>query len=183
MKKLILIVCNGNIHRSVIAEQCINRALQQNGLEIKYAAVSRGLQGTGNTKLPQYRNLQGYPLEWSMSEPFLAKFGIIIPENQVTTSVDAKIVGEATLILVMDRGTLLERPNSLVRQFPLSGFKMRLFRELEGKTDDVPDCFGQRDPNYYRRTISMIDSIVKNCTKHMIALAEILTIQKESKSE
>lgn len=183
MKKLILIVCNGNIHRSVIAEQCINRALRQNGLELRYTAVSRGLQGTGGTESPGNKNLRDYPLEWSLTKPILDELGITLPSDKVATPITVRIVEEAILILAMDRSVLLTRSNSLVQQFPLSGFKMRLFCELDGRTNDVPDCFGWHEVDRYRRVISEIHTIASGRIQLLLALAEILTIQKERKSE
>lgn len=182
MKKLILTVCNGNIHRSVIAEQCINKALHQNGLDNAYHVLSRGIQGTGGEKSPKLKNLREYESEWSLTKPVLDEIGITIPIDKVATPIDARIVEEATLILVMEKGVLLERPNSLVRQFPSMRFKMKLFTELEDKADDIVDLYGQKNSAVVRREILRIDTIVKTRIKQLIALAEILTIQKERKS-
>lgn len=178
MKKMILIVCNGNMQRSVIAEQCIDKALHQSGLDGKYTAVSRGIQGTCGTKSPEHKNLRKYPLEWSLTQPVLEEIGVTIPVDQVATQIDERIVEEANLILVMEKGVFLERPNSLVRQFPLSGFKMRMFCELDGKADDIADLYKQEDPAVVRREILRIDAVVKERITQVIALTEMLTIQK-----
>jgi protein-tyrosine-phosphatase len=51
--KTVLVVCNGNIHRSVIAEFCLNKALEEMNLSKRLIAISRGLQGTLGTALPR----------------------------------------------------------------------------------------------------------------------------------
>src|SRR3989338_7334523 len=73
--KLILVVCNGNVHRSVVAQLCITRELQRRSID-GIACVSRGLQGTAGTALPQGRNLRDYPREWSLTKPVLDRLGI-----------------------------------------------------------------------------------------------------------
>ena len=102
MKKIILIVCHGNMHRSVIAEQCINKALQQSGLESAYRVLSRGTQGTGGEDLPEHKNLRDYENEWLLTKPVLEEIGITIPVDQVATPINARIVEEAALILAME---------------------------------------------------------------------------------
>lgn len=42
-RKLILVVCSGNMQRSVIAEQCINKVLKKRGLDDRYFVISRGI--------------------------------------------------------------------------------------------------------------------------------------------
>lgn len=181
MKKLILIVCHGNMHRSVIAEQCINKALRQNGLDDAYHVLSRGTQGTGGEGSPKYKNLRDYEDEWKLTEPVLKEIGINIPSDKKATPIDARIVEEAALILVMEKAVLLTSTNSLVRQFPSYSYKMKLFTELEDKTDDIADLYGQKDPAIVRREIMRIDTVVKNRINYLIELAETLTIQKERK--
>ncbi len=169
------------MHRSVIAEQCLNKALRQNGLDSAYHVLSRGTQGTGGEQPPEHKNLHKYK-EWSLTEPVLKEIGITIPIDQVATPIDVQIVEEATLILVMEKGVFLTSSNSLVRQFPSMRFKMKLFTELEDKADDIADLYGQKDPVVIRREILRIDTIVRTRIQQVIALAENLTIQKEGKS-
>ncbi len=52
MKKLIMTVCKGNIHRSVIAALCVKKTIKELGLESEYEIMSRGLQGSAGTDLP-----------------------------------------------------------------------------------------------------------------------------------
>lgn len=78
---------------------------------------------------------------------------------------------------------LLTSQNSLVRQFPSMRFKMKLFTELENKTDGIVDLYGQKDFAIVRREIMRIDLIVKTRIKQIIALAEMQTIQTEGKEK
>ena len=59
----------------------------------------------------------------------------------------------------MDKGVLIEKPNSLARQFPCHGYKTRLFTELAGNTEDVADTYGSRDEELHRKVIELIYSV------------------------
>ncbi len=158
--KVVLVVCNGNIHRSVIAEICINQELKKSGLENNIRCVSRGLQGTAGTPLPTGKNLRDYPKEWSLTKPVLDRLGIEIPESQQSTPVDAIIVRDATLILAMDEGVLRNHSNSMLSQFPEHHHKMRSFGELIGNAEDVPDCFGSENPDLHELVNNSIHRII-----------------------
>lgn len=153
--KIILVVCSGNIERSVVAECCINRVLKEKGLDKEYVAVSRGLQ---EASPPVGKNLKDYEDEWSASSPILQEIGIDI-SNARSMSVDLSIVKKASLILAMDKGVLIEKPNSLAKQFSEHGCKMRLFTELAGKIGDVEDPYGHKDQETHRRVIELICSV------------------------
>ena len=175
----VLVVCNGNIHRSVIAEICINQKLKKSGLENSIQCISRGLQGTSGTPLPVGKNLKDYPKEWSLTKPILDRLGIEILESQQSTPVDQCTISRAGLILAMDRGVLLDRDNSLVRQFPEHAFRMRLFRELEGVADNVPDCFGSDDPDLYELVICSIHRIAVEGLSTLINLVQLFSSCKD----
>ncbi len=175
MKKLILTVCEGNIHRSVIVALCIEKALKGLCLESKYEITSRGLQGSAGTSMPRFPNLKSYPTEWLLTAPVLEEIGIEIPLSQIATPVTKDIVGNASLILAMDRMVLCGLPHSLVNQFPNFGFKMRLFRELAGNIDDITDCAGKTDPKIYRDVILTINSVVQNHVANILKLVEIFS--------
>lgn len=153
--KIILVVCSGNIHRSVIVEHCINRALKERGLDAEFVAVSRGLQ---TASPPVGKNLKDYPVEWSVSSPVLQEIGIDISDAR-STPVDLSVIEKASLILAMDRDVLIEKSNSLIRQFTEHGCKMRLFMELMGSTEDVVDTYGSNDEELHRRVIELIHSV------------------------
>lgn len=172
--KLILVVCKGNIHRSVIAEVCILKNLQELGLENKFRVVSRGLQGSCQTAMPKFPNMRNYPLEWGNTEPILRDLEIEIPETQIATPIDKSIAREASLILAMDQQVLCGFDNCLVKQFPELGFKMRLFSEMAGDVCDMPDCAGKTDTEMYRQVNLAIHLIAKTGIRRICQLAELL---------
>ena len=43
-KKTVLVVCNGNIHRSVIAEICLNQELEVENSGMDIRCISRGIK-------------------------------------------------------------------------------------------------------------------------------------------
>lgn len=177
MKKLILTVCKGNIHRSVVAELCIRKNLQEFGLEDKFQVSSRGLQRSCQTSMPKFPNMRHYPLEWGHSEPILRDLGIEIPETQIATPVDKSIVQDASLVLAMDQQVLCGFPNCLIKQFPELGFKMRLFSEMAQNILDVPDCAGKTDTGMYRQVNFTIHSTAKIGIRNMCQLAELFNPQ------
>ncbi len=171
--KIILVVCNGNIHRSVIAEHCLKRSLKRQELDKEFIVVSRGIQGTCGTKIPTGKNLYDYPMELSCTKPALDELGIVIPKEQEKIPIDLSVVESASVILAMEKGTLLERPNSLLKQFPRYSYKMRLFRELEGKNENVPDCFGSNDKNLHQEVVMLIDKISNECLNVLISWIDV----------
>jgi protein-tyrosine-phosphatase len=184
MKKLILVVCKGNIHRSVIAALCIEKMLKRLGRESEYETMSRGLQGSDGTEPPRFSNLRAYATEWLLTAPILEEIGIEIPLSQVATFVTEGVANDASLILAMDQGVLCGLPHGLINQFPHFGFKMRLFQELSGSTNDIVDCAGKTEIQTYRDTILAINSIVQNNIVHLLRLVTIFSsyIQKRNPS-
>lgn len=166
--KIMLTVCNGNIHRSVIAQLCLSRELVNIGKEIEFEVLSRGIQGTMGTVAPKYPNLRSYEMEYSHTEPCLKEIGIEIPLDQRATPIDEAIVKQASLILAMDEGVLRTRTNSLLLQFPHYTSKMRLFMELVGKKEDVPDCGGVDDAALYQKVVMSINEVAKAGIHNMI---------------
>lgn len=171
ISKVVLVVCSGNIHRSVIAEHCLRKALEQ--YEGQFVVVSRGIQGTCGTRPPKGRNLRDYPKEWSCTKTVLDELGLVIPVEQQAMPVDLATVQSAAVILAMDRGVLLDRPNSLVRQFPQCGHKMRLFMELSGRPEDVPDCGSSGDPVLHRQVVTLIYTIAHAYVDVLLAWVDI----------
>jgi len=174
MSHLILTVCKGNIHRSVIAEACINKYLKELGLESGFKVVSRGLKGSCGTAMSEFLNMRCYPLEWGHTEPILRELGIEIPETKIATPINENIVEEASLILAMDSEVLCGFTNCLVNQFPKFGFKMRLFSEMTGDVRDVLDCAGKTDTEMYRQVNLAIHSTARTGIQKICRLAELL---------
>jgi uncharacterized repeat protein (TIGR04076 family) len=167
-EKVVLVVCNGNIHRSVIAEYCLKQALATRNLGEKLIVTSRGVQGTCGTNKLEYHNLRDYPQEWALSGPVLEELGIDISEDR-GTPISLADVERAAVILAMDHKVLSDLPNSLLRQFSTYRDRMHLFLELEGRYEDVPDCYGLDNGELHRQTIELI---------HRVANANVDTLLK-----
>lgn len=173
MKKLVVCVCRGNIHRSVIAEHCFNLIFRCQGLDKKLFAISRGIQGSRNTDHPKYPNLYSHEKELAFSKPFLRQIGVCIPKEQRAIPIDSTVAEQASIILAMGHKVLIADQNSLVLQFPEYGYKMRLFSELAGRFEDLPDCCGSDDIELYQQTIMMINLIA---TKHIDMLRGLIKV-------
>ena len=165
--RTIITVCNGNIHRSIIAQLCLNRELKNLGLAEILSVSSRSLQGTMGTPQPKYPNLPAYGLEWSLTKPCLDEIGVSLNPNQVATPIDEATVARAALILAMDRTVLYTKKRDdgtlmgLIYQFPRYSAKMRLFMELVGKHEDVLDCFSSNNPALHRCTVMTINDTAR----------------------
>mgnify|MGYP001616292081 CR=1 FL=1 len=175
MKKLILAVCKGNIHRSVIAELCLRKVLQSSNFCDQYEVMSCGLQGSYGTDPPLFSNLVHYPLEWSLTKPILEDLEIEISSSRVATPVTREIADRSSIILAMNKKVLCGLSYSLVKQFPHLGFKMRLFKEIAGETDDIPDCAGKTEIEVYRNVILGINQIAQNHIGNLLKLLEIFS--------
>jgi len=169
---LIVTVCKGNMHRSVVAESCINKVLKERGFSIDYEVISRGIQGTAawkeeGMKPLEGRSLRDYPKEnpgqsWERNMSSFIELGLDISEH-ASTPIILEDVERAALILVMDQ-KVLDSPEygtaSLVRQFPLHRPKMRLFLELEGAEEGIEDCGPDAEEAQYRSANEHIHRIV-----------------------
>lgn len=180
----ILVVCNGNIHRSVVAEYCINQMSRARGLEKEIVVISRGLQGTCETLPPKHRQMCEYEIEWSLTRPILEELGIDI-YGHVSTPVTLADIEQAAVVIAMDRHVLSELPNSLMRQFPSHQNKMHLFLELEGRQEDVPDCGGSQDIELHQQVNRLIHSVVNSRVNILLdwVTSKKEAIMKEGKKE
>ncbi|MEK7077221.1 MAG: hypothetical protein AAB967_03245, partial [Patescibacteria group bacterium] len=168
MKKLIIFVCNGNMHRSPIAERITQKLLSERGLEGTYEVVSRGIQGTVGTKPTKHRKPIEYDLEWNASLPTLQKLGIELADH-VSIPITKNLVERASVIVAMAHDVLTREPNGLNLQFPEYRRKARLFTELAGKEEDVPDCGGVGDTEVHRATIELISEVLHEHFDELIA--------------
>src|SRR3989338_615333 len=186
-KKLVLTVCSGNIHRSVIAQLCLDRELVNIEKDTEFEVLSRGIQGTMGTNPPEHPNLRYYPMEYGHTDPCLREIGIEITAGQKATVIDEQIVKEASLILAMDKEVLSEKrtpkgePMSLTDQFSEHAFKMRLFMELVGEKGDVQDCGEKDDADFHRQEVMSINEVAKAGIHTMIRWVEELEAKKERK--
>lgn len=160
-KKTVLVVCNGNIHRSVIAQLCFSRELVNIGEKTEFEVLSRGISAH------MYPDLRNYEMEYGHTEPCLKKIGVEIPIEQKATLIDEEVVKRASLILAMDDVVL----RILTAQFFDYVSKMRLFMELVGKKENVADCGGIDDAALHRKVVTCINEVTKAGIHTMIRLA------------
>ena len=173
-KKVVLTVCNGNIHRSVIAEICLDRELKKHGLE-NVVCISRGLE----SRLGEKCNMMHFPDEWAITEPILKELDIIVSPDRRAVQVDWETIEKASLILAMDRRVL----RALWDRFPSSSFKMRLFSELVGKCEDIVDCKGDTNPETHRQANLRINEIVVNGYSFLRELVDWYSEEDKNLSE
>ncbi len=139
-KPLILTVCYGNIHRSVVAEQSLRQALQVNGLSEEVIVTSRGLQGFHGESPPKGRNIGDYPEQWSNVQSVAMELELDLC-NHVARPLDNNIVSQASLILAMDVEVMSERASSVTKVFPEHSYKVKLFGALTGESTSIADAF------------------------------------------
>lgn len=152
----VLVVCNGNIHRSVIAEICLNEKLRERQLENKIVCISRGLE-----KREGKCRMMDFPAEWSLTKSALDELGIVVPEERVAQQINAEIIDEAWIILAMDRRVF----SVLKERFPQCQSKKWLFTYLGCSDDEPPDIMdlkGETDPELHYRTNRRIKWIARN---------------------
>lgn len=137
---LILTVCYGNIHRSVVAEQSLRQALDASGLSDEISVTSRGLQGFRDEPLPKGRNIVDYPEIWARVQPVTTELGLNLC-NHHARPLDEDIVARASLILAMDVRVMSEHPLSIMKAFPQHARKVRLYSELAGTRVSMADAF------------------------------------------
>lgn len=152
MKKLIVFVCNGNIHRSVIAEEYLNKILKKKQLNSKFVAISYGLQGTQGTAKPLHKKLIEYPKEWKASLPTLKKFKIDI-SNHSYQKITLAIAKKSAVIIAMDKKVFSTARNALVKQFPKARNKIHIFSELTKNHKVIIDPAGNGSFRVHQMTI------------------------------
>lgn len=170
---LVLTVCLGNIHRSVVAEYALRQALQMAGLAEEILVTSRGILGMPGLPAPSRKNIQDYPDKWPYVESTLNRLGLNVSTHQ-TRPLDHDIVSRSSLILAMDRKILIDHPCSIVRVFPAYAWKARLFSEIDGTASDIDDCDEVQEGDFHRRVTEHIHELVHRRVHHIVELARLL---------
>lgn len=151
MEKVILFVCKGNIHRSVVAEVCLRQELEKLGLAQQFKGMSRGIQGCCGTAMPKHKNMTEYEMEWSITGPILEKLGINLSELARHTSqpVAKDDIEKADVVYAMQLDVLGRSAgnlaNSLLCQFTEYSSKIHFFGEIDGVDDEMQDCGNSKD--------------------------------------
>lgn len=161
-QRIILFVCFGNVHRSVLAEELSNAVLKQNGLDANYVAVSRGIQGYLDFEKPKHQNLMEYDIEWKLTQVALTELGVDVRLflNKISTPIDAEIVGKSFVIVAMDQKVY----NILNEHFPENVSKFKFFKEWMN-TLEVDDLVGCDEKDKY---LAVNKSIVQGIQNNLI---------------
>lgn len=157
MKKIVIFVCNGNIHRSVIAAQCFIDVLKKNKLSSRFIVDSYGLQGTQGTAPPKHKRLSDYPKEWEAANPTLQKLNIDI-SNHKFQKITANIIKKAGIVIAMDNKVYSGKKNSLTKQFPNQTKKIHAFSELTSHNKYIKDPVKSSDKKLHKKIIKSIYS-------------------------
>ncbi|PIZ79490.1 MAG: hypothetical protein CO042_00465 [Parcubacteria group bacterium CG_4_9_14_0_2_um_filter_41_8] len=170
--RIILFVCNGNIHRSVVAEVRCRQALIELGLGESYIVISRGVQGSIDGSDPtKHRNLQDYPV-WTEVKLSLDDLGIDI-SGVNRTPITLGDVESADTIIVMSTDVLNGSKDigdeCLRVQFLQFFHKMHLFLELENSKEGIDDCGETGRQPKYREVNEQICRVIDHNIQTIIA--------------
>ena len=171
MKKLIIFVCNGNIHRSVIAAESLRKILKERKISSEFSVASYGLQGTRGTALPKHKRLSEYPKEWKAARPTLQKLNIDISKH-VFQKISAGIMKKTSVVIAMDKKVQSGAKNSLTKQFPNQAYKIHHFSELTPRHKTIKDPAGSGDKKLHREIIESIHSALNKKFEDILGWAK-----------
>ncbi len=171
MEKLIVFICNGNIHRSVIAAESLRQILKKRKLDQKFFIDSYGLQGTKGTDLPKHKHLSEYPKEWKATKPVLQKLGIDISEHSFQ-KISRTVIKKAGVVIAMDDKVYSIAKNSLVNQFPNYADKIHRFSELTTQNRVIKDPDGSGSKKLHKKIIEDIHSTLLKKYKNILEWIE-----------
>jgi len=154
-KGSIIFVCNGNIHRSVIAAESLRKILRDNKVNSKLSVSSYGIQGTKGTDLPKHKHLSEYPKEWKVAKQILQNFDIDIGKHSFQ-KITSSAMKKASIVIAMDNKVYSEAKNSLVKQFPEYKDKIHCFSELTKNNEVIKDPAGSSSKKLHKEIIENI---------------------------
>jgi len=167
--KHIFIVDMGNIMRSVIAENLIERRLEEDGLADEFTVASRGLQGTPAIPVvPTHANLSYYneangSNAWPQSKSALEELGLVeVFKEYKATVVSERDLEAAEIIIVTDEEVMDHPEHGLNAQFPGHDEKMILITELIGSQEGIADAYqAGTEGNKYAKTVHEVADVVE----------------------
>lgn len=171
MKKLIVFICNGNIHRSVIAAESLRKILKDNKIKPRFSISSYGLQGTKGTDLPKHKHLSEYPKEWGAAQPTLQALGIDISKHSFQ-KITPTVMEKASVVIAMDDTVYSRAKNSLAKQFPEYRAKIHRFSELTENGEVIKDLAGSGNEKLHKEIIENIYSSLLKKYKDILDWAE-----------
>ncbi|MDP3779487.1 MAG: hypothetical protein Q8R30_05600 [bacterium] len=152
MNKLIVFICNGNIHRSVIVAESLRKILKEHKISRKFSVTSYGLQGTKGTDLPKHKHLSEYSKEWKAAKPTLQKFDIDISKHSFQ-KITPTVMKKASVVIAMDDKVYSRAENSLTKQFPNYKGKIHRFSELTIHHRSIKDPAGSGNEKLHKKII------------------------------
>ncbi|EKD33360.1 MAG: hypothetical protein ACD_76C00044G0027 [uncultured bacterium] len=155
MNKLIVFICNGNIHRSVIAAESLKKILKERKIGAGFLVDSYGLQGTKGTELPKHKHLSEYLKEWEAAKSTLRKLNIDISKHSFQ-KISGTIMKKASVVIAMDSKVYSTAKNSLINQFPNYAWKIHRFSELTTRHRAIKDPAGSSDEMLHKKIIKNI---------------------------
>jgi len=164
MKKLIVFVCHGNIHRSVVAEIFLKQLLATDKSSKSFTVISMGTQRTQT----RYSNLTQYLTEWTASEPSLRELGVDLHKfrTHISRPLTETVMNHAAIAVVMTPEILAEAQ----KLFPAHSTKLVLFNDLADKKTELPDCFDSDDIARHAHVNTEIVTILRNSYKKLLAM-------------
>ena len=171
MNKLIVFICNGNIHRSVIAAESLRKIIKEHKISRKFSVASYGLQGTKGTDLPKHKHLSEYSKEWKAAKPTLQKFGIDISKHSFQ-KITPTVMKKASVVIAMDDKVYSRAKNSLTKQFPNYKGKIHRFSELTTHNRVVKDPAGSGSKKLHQEIIENIYSTLSKKLKNVLVWVE-----------
>lgn len=171
MKKLIIFVCNGNIYRSVVASEFLQKILKEKKIGSKFSVDSYGIQGTGGTNPPKHKSLLEYSKEWKAAKPTLDEIGVDVKRHKFQ-KISARIMKKADVIIAMDDKVYSRAKNSLTKQFSNYSSKIHRFSELTSNRKAIKDPLGNGDKKFHKKTIQVIYSTLDKKYKRILGWSE-----------
>ncbi|MBI5644796.1 low molecular weight phosphatase family protein [Candidatus Kaiserbacteria bacterium] len=146
--KNVLIVCWGNIYRSVVAEELLRKVLIDRNMQDRYRIESRGIQGAMGVPPAEHANLRGYPETYAQTRKILEAYSISISEHKVSTPISREDAERADVILVLGEEAL-NKLQAEWQEAPAITQKMRLL-------SSVADPHNQKDADYLQNVVTQI---------------------------
>jgi len=167
MKKLIVFICNGNIHRSVIAAEFLRKILKEQKIGRSFFVDSYGLQGTKGTNSPKHKHFSEYPKEWEAAKLTLQKLGVDISKHSFQ-KISGAVMKKASVVIAMDNKVYSTAKNSLMNQFPNYTEKIHRFSELTMNHRGIKDPAGSSNVKLHREIIRNIYSTLNKKFKDIL---------------
>lgn len=166
MSHLVIFVCKGNIHRSVVAEFAARQLLAEHGYHDIHVE-SRGLQWYMDGP-PLHKNLMDYPEAWENSRATLEKYEIDLSHHvaKVLSSQDMK---QADIVIVMDQELL----RFTCMKFPEYKNKIRLFSNLIEREEDIRDLGEHATSGDYQSAIVNILTMLQQGIPRLISWLKV----------